>query len=86
MLAAPAAIQACWKTVFAASADAGVPRIVTRIATPSAAAICRLVLTIPDPVPKRSAGRAVALVLISVGSASPTPMPVSNMLGSRSAT
>ena len=47
------------------------PRIVTRIATPSADATCRLVLTIADPVPNRSAGSAVALVLISVGQREP---------------
>jgi hypothetical protein len=79
-------IQPCWKTALAAAGEAGEPRIVTRIATPSAEATCRLVLTIAEPVPKRSAGSAVALVLMSVGSARPTPIPVSSMLGSRSTT
>jgi len=77
-------IQPCWKTARAAPDDAGVPRIVTRIATPSADATCRLVLTMAEPVPKRSPGSAVALVLMRVGRARPTPIPVSSMAGKRS--
>jgi hypothetical protein len=74
-----------WRNAVTAAADvAGVPRMVTNSATPSAEATCRPMLTRADPVPNRAAGSAVVLALISVGSVSPTPMPVSSMLGSRS--
>ena len=52
------------------------PSTATRIETPSAKPICRVIVNTAEPVANRAGGRDAAAALASEGSVSPTPVPV----------
>jgi hypothetical protein len=80
--AIPAATShAAWNASRAASAPCGLPTTATKIAIPSTAPICRLMLTTALPVAERCCGRSAVAADRIVGRARPTPAPPTSMAG-----
>ena len=78
-------IQPCRKADSSPAGLAGLPSTATSTATPTARPTWRSMLTTAAPVANEGGGRDAAAVAISVGSVSPTPMPVRIMPPSMSA-